>query len=399
MRFSLHGACAGTLQGITSDNQIALAPVNNSSNSAGTKESEGTPLVVKSAERSSLDAFPKVVKVAEQNVGGQHRNATLFPSTLAPSTPLPDEGSIENQFQSLEMSKIDLFSPDAQPVASPMPFPASASSVRALPAYDQTATSNAASGHRAPRTQGRLLGIPAPSTPPQHPGSRMRTDKNEGKSSDEWKIERILDSPTALVARLLTSQDVADMLDAIQSLCALLHEEAHGEAAQGIIGADSRLFPLIARLLTDDPRRMQWQNGDHQQYDMDSQVLRLLRDVCRGHAKNVRQLCSHESALSAVLKISLDAVAKEASKEAAVAAEIVSYCIIDDENWEKLSAVRSRVKKVLETSRRHVPLTRSNGESHVSQPMEFNDSSKSARRHSANYLARQQVAMVYEWSA
>jgi len=60
---------------------------------------------------------------------------------------------------------------------------------------------------------------------------------------------------------------------------------------------------------------------------MDEQLLGLLCDVCKGHAKNVQLFCGTESTLSAVLKISLDGGPNETGKEAAVAAEILAFCI------------------------------------------------------------------------
>ena len=111
------------------------------------------------------------------------------------------------------------------------------------------------------------------------------------------------------------------------------------------------------------------------------QMLRLLRDLCDDDTHNSRRLCNNDSALTAVMKIALK-VEKEGVRcdqgNAAVAAEILSFCMMEDDNWDKVTAARSKLKKGMATAR-HSSLA-SNAAS--SPP-------PSTRRHSANYLARQ----------
>ena len=306
------------------------------------------------------------------------------------STPLPpSELSIEHEFKMLEMSKIDLFSPDIQPVSprtnvgSSVLFPTSAPPVHPSPALDENASKLATPVNLAHSLQQRVAGIPAPSTPPQLPGSRSRVSRAEEKSQDSCQIG---DVPSAHVSRILTCSDASDVLDSIQRLRTHLQPSPTCSAVQNNLGADSRLLPLIGRMLTNDARRIQWSQDSGQQRVMDEQLLGLLCDVCKGHAKNVQLFCGTESTLSAVLKISLDGGPNETGKEAAVAAEILAFCIRDDDNWEKLAAARARLKKGSATTRTNASV--SGATSHNGIHL----------RHSSNYLARQKSGMVQEWS-
>jgi len=226
-----------------------------------------------------------------------------------------------------------------------------------------------------------VAGVPAPSTPPQYPGSRARFSKQHSNSPDNWKIEKVVAGPVVAVYRIMTTQDPADMLDAVRSLRARLQEIPYGQVAQDEIGSDARLLPLIGRLLTDDSRRLQWTATHNQCYNIDLEVLSLLRDLCSGHADNVRRLCQHDATLTAISTIALNVAAGHAggSDQSAKAAEILSFCMIDDDNWDKFAAARLRVKSSLVPVKSAVVLRQSS----------FPHSARV--RHSANYDARQAV--------
>jgi hypothetical protein len=309
------------------------------------------------------------------------------------STPLPpSELSIEHEFKILEMSKIDLFSPDIQPVSprtnigSSVLFPTFDPPVHPSPALDEKASKLATPVNLAHSLQQRVAGIPAPSTPPQLPGSRSRVSRAEEKSQDSCQIQNVSDVPSAHVSRILTCSHARDVLDSIQRLRTHLQPSPTCSAVQNELGTDSRLLPLIGRMLTNDARRIKWSQDSGQQRVMDEQVLGLLCDVCKGNAKNVQRFCGTESTLSAVLKIAVDGGSNETGKEAAVAAEVLAFCILDDDNWEKLAAARARLKKGSATTRTNASV--SGATSHIGIHL----------RHSSNYLARQKSGMVQEWS-
>lgn len=321
----------------------------------------------------------------------------------APSTPLPEEDAIEKQFQSLEMSKIDLFSPAIQPVSpiteASILFPPSAHQMRNLPTYDKS------SSHKGPSqlapthgVQQNVSGMTAPSTPPI---SSVRSNKQANGSLDGWKIEKVPDVPessndpvplprpapnaaaaaaSAAVSCILTSTDPADVLKAFESLSERLKDGPCCHETQNTIGQDARIFPLAGRLLSDS-------RTSQQKYD---KMLRLLLDLCDDHAQNSRRLCNNDSALTAVLKIALKMDNEggrddkgNARSNAAVAAEILSFCMREDDNWDKVAAARSKLKKGLASARNSLSVASRNASRSSPPP--------SACRHSANYLARQSV--------
>jgi len=329
--------------------------------------------------------------VGENGFAQEHQKGKAA-EAAALSTPLPSELSIEKEFKSLEMSKIDLFSPDIQPVSPKVNVGSSALFPNAAPTVHPSPAPDAAPVHVARSVQQRVAGIPAPSTPPQLPGSRSRAGGAEEKSQD-GKPGNVGDAPAAHVSRILTCSDATDVLDSIRSLRSHLQTSPRCTAVQDQVGTDSRLLPLIGRLLTIDSRRSQWTQDSSQQQDIDEQLLRLLYDVCKGHAVNVQRFCGNDSTLSAVLKISLDGVSNGTGKEAAVAAEILAFCIQHDDNWEKLAAARARLKKAHGAVKKGAT-TRTNAS--VSSATSNNGTHI---RHSSNFLARQQAGIVHEWSA
>ena len=82
-----------------------------------------------------------------------------------------------------------------------------------------------------------------------------------------------------------------------------------------------------------------------QEEEVDDEVLLLLRDVCCGHADNTRRLCFNENALVTILGIAFRVSTNRSRVRAAIAAEILSFCMFDDENWSKVTDARLRVKK------------------------------------------------------
>ncbi|MFN9899473.1 MAG: hypothetical protein ACK55Z_11915, partial [bacterium] len=146
-------------------------------------------------------------------------------------------------------------------------------------------------------------------------GSRSRVSRAEEKSQDSCQIQNVSDVPSAHVSRILTCSDASDVLDSIQRLRTHLQPSPTCSAVQNNLGADSRLLPLIGRMLTNDARRIKWSQDSGQQRVMDEQVLGLLCDVCKGNAKNVQRFCGTESTLSAVLKIAVDGGSNETGKE------------------------------------------------------------------------------------
>ena len=82
-----------------------------------------------------------------------------------------------------------------------------------------------------------------------------------------------------------------------------------------------------------------------QEEEVDDEVLLLLRDVCCGHADNTRRLCFNENALVTILAIAFRVSTNRSQVRAAIAAEVLSFCMFDDENWSKVCDARLRVKK------------------------------------------------------
>jgi hypothetical protein len=321
-------------------------------------------------------------------------------STNVPSTPLPDEASIEEQFRSLEMSKIDLFSPGIQPVSPRVNVEASAITpavlpFRQLPAQDQTSTVRENSNLPA-KVHRRVAGIPAQSTPPQHPGASARLSKQQ-EETPGLKIEKAVDVAAADISRIVSPSNTADMLDAVNTLRARLQSGSQTcTLLQDEIGSDGRLLTNIGRLLSDDPCIVTC-----------SQLLGLLRDLCKGHAGNVHRLCCSDTTLTAVLRIALKCDLEKKDSLSAIAAEIVSFCMIDDGHWDKVTSARSRVMKAHSLATTH---NASNGGSpkrkrrsplaakFFSQSTSVSDRGRSEIQHSANYTARQAV-ILQEWSA
>jgi hypothetical protein len=294
----------------------------------------------------------------------------------------PDNDEIEMGFKAgekrsildiLDMSKIDLFSPTIKPdspdIAGASAFlQPSATPVRKLPLYDKASFNNGTHAQLPPGVHQRISGVPAPSTPPQLPSSRARLNKQAvnapAADTPGWKIMPAEDKPSGLVSRMLFSTDPVDMIHAIQSLRERLNEDTRlkeesdyyyniSRAAQDEVGTDSRLLPLIARLLNDSSTN----------HSIQQDLLYLLRALCVDHAENLWRLCCNDSALSVLLKIALKLEVKggrgenekgrlEKSQKSqdkstlanpAIAAEILTFCMHDDNFWDKFAAARSRL--------------------------------------------------------
>ncbi len=292
--------------------------------------------------------------------GVQETHTTALPAASQnpmPPTP-PEETSMDKQFQA------DLFSP-IQPV------------------NDASLNHPASSPHRERLADHRVAGSPAQPSPPQRPhSSPQRNIRASGQA----------------IARILTSPDPVQMLDAIQGLRASL-QQGPGGRAQDEIGQDTRLFPLVGRLLNEDARREKWdrRSGDKcQHYHMDREILGLLRDLCSNHTANVARLCRHDSILFALLRFSLGMEGYEAGTEALIAAELLSFCMLDDENFDRLASARARWKRALthgkaSPARHYSPL-------HNIHSPRTKGSPSTKGLHSANYVARQAI-ISREWSA
>ena len=298
----------------------------------------------------------------------QAQNLEDEPSKSMPSAAAPLEGKANTQhvssppveLEDLEFSKIDLFSP-AMPHVSPK-LNVEASLI--LPSV-------------APPVQRRLAGFPAQSTPPQQSGSSSaRLQQPYNQAPDSWKIRKVADSaPDRAVDCILTSPDPAHVVDAIQWLRANIQSADVRRDAQDDIGSDARLFLVLVRLLS----------KRHQLHTMHREVLSLLRELCSNHADNTAKLCRHESGLVALLGFSVRTADRETGTEALIAAELLSFCMLDDANFDRLALARSSWKLGM-TDGRNDMATRQHNRS--PRP---NGSSSTGVRHSANYSARQAI--------
>jgi len=277
-----------------------------------------------------------------------------------PPTP-PEETSMDVKFQA------DLFSP-IQPVDD-----ASLNLLSSAPNRERLA-------HH------RVAGSPAQASPPQHQHPSPQRD---------------VCGPGQAISCILTSSDPVQILDAIQGLRASLQQEP-GFRSQDEIGQDTRLFPLIGRLLNEDARRGKWdrRSGEKcQHYNMDREILSLLRDLCLNHSTNVARLCRHDSILSAILRFSLRMAGYEAGTEALIAAELLSFCMVDDDNFDRLASVRASWKRALTHGKAApVPWNDSTRRQYGHSPRTKGSPGTQSVLHSANYVARQAI-ISREWSA
>jgi hypothetical protein len=320
-------------------------------------------------EKKLMDTGDKKMasRPAQQAQNPEDKPSKTMPSAAAPLEGI--EGKVNThhvstppvELEDLEFSKIDLFSP-AMPHVSPK-LNVEASLI--LPCV-------------APPVQQRLAGFPAQSTPPQQSGSSSaRLQQPYKQAPDSWKIRKVADSASdRAVDCILTSPDPAHIVDAIQLLRANIQSADVRRDAQDDIGSDARLFLVFVRLLS----------KRHQLHTMHREVLSLLRELCSNHADNTAKLCRHESVLVALLGFSLRTADREAGTEALIAAELLSFCMLDDANFERLALARSSWKLGMTDGRNDMTATRQ----HKRSPRP-NGSSSAGVRHSANYSARQAI--------
>lgn len=381
----------------------ALTKLQNTGDSE-TKQRAWLALSMLQQEKSGEDVSmleKKFMDTGDKKAGLAHQ--PQMQSTHKLSSTRPEDASVEKQFQSLEVSKIDFFSPAIQHVSPKLNDDASL----IIPTVD-------------PAAYQRTAGFPAQSTPPKAVSSsdtpqplwgcdyhcgfsstfeqvaehektcvlspRQQPGPSSARSQapDSWKIKEVVDSAAdRAIECILTSPDPVQVVDAVQALRSSL-QSSTGRSCRDQIGSEVRLFPAFGRLLM----------MKHKVLIMHQEVLGLLRDLCSNHAANTERLCRHEAVLRAILGFSIKTADREAGIEAMIAAELVSFCMLDDANFEKLALARSSWKRGLHNSHERGHEVGRRQRSRSPQPL----GARSVVRHSANFSARQAI-ISREWAA